>query len=260
VDEDDFRDRPRQRKKPRKEKPAWEKSLLEQLRIYVLREPEDFVIRDQIASELNLTSAAIVVGQCLANLAREGLLVHKVVNPEQYPEVFIGPGFRVSKATWHEGQWIWGAFPIFQHKGFGNYRGKHFGVRRDHRKFRSKKEIAKAQRKTAIVPVKPEQWDGRAYFIIRGREFHRACKAAGVPADPKADWICPQCKASCRYDDLRCPNYGHCEYRRPHDKYWPPPPVQSIVCKRCGVTLPPGKKIHNERVCNEAIVGEVMES
>jgi hypothetical protein len=259
VDEDDFRDRPRTRKEPRTERPNWELALLEQLRVYVLREPEDFIVRGAVAKDLNMTNAVISLGQCLAALVREGLLEYRTVDPKEYPEVFLHENTFRTKVTWLEDRWIWGEYPVFKHKGFGNYKRMR-GIRRDPRRLRSKRAIAKAQRKNPPIPVKPEEWDGKAYFIVRGREFQSACEDRDMPLDPKADWTCPSCKRKNRYTELDCSNYGHCKYRRPHDKFWPPPPVQSIECRRCGATLPPGKKTHPEPVCNEIIVRGVMES
>ena len=259
MDEDDFKDRPRTLKQPRLERPSWEQTLLEQVRVYILRESEDFVLRGVIVEEMRLTAVSITVGRCLAALAREGLLIHKAVDPKDYPEVFLGTGYLSRKVTWYDGKWIWGDFPVFRHKGFGNYK-RNWGIRRDSRKFRSKKAVSKAQRKNPAVPVKPEEWDGRAYFIVRGVAFKAACDERGIPHDPKADWTCPQCQKKNRHTERGCCNYGHCTYQRPHEKYWPPPPVQSVVCKRCGLTLPQGKKAHSDRACNEAIVRGVMES
>jgi hypothetical protein len=199
------------------------------------------------------------VGRCLHALEKEGLLVYKRVDPEEHDSVSL---HRKGTITWVEGRWVWGYFPLFQHKGFGNYKKNGFYKRRDPRKLRSKKDIAKAQKKNGKIPVQPEDWDGKAYHIVRGLEFKKACKALGLPDDPEADWTCPQCGNKCRYDRLDCSNYKlspPCAYKRPHQFYWPPPPVKLPNCKRCGCQLKPGVK-HKENACNTNIVSDIMNS
>ena len=263
MDEDDFRFKKRSKSKPKKrqtkEKPAWELKILGQVRSYVLREPEDFLLKKPLVEQLGHSETN--VGQCLVALVREGILVYKAVDPDEYETVYIGNGPFSATVSWHEGQWVWGKPIVFKHKGFGNYR-RNWGIRRDSRKHRSKRDVERANRKDPPVPVASKDWDGKAYFIIRDQEFKEACKKAGMPTDPKSDWICPKCGKSCSYDELQCQNYGvtpPCEYRRPNANHWPPPFVKLGTCGQCGAKLEPGQKTHSKLICNTNVVRYVMD-
>lgn len=258
MDEEDFRfkKRPGPKKRPQ-ERPNWEVKLFAYILEYVLREPEDFFFKKEVASSLH--ASEVDVGHCLASLCKEGILIHKAVDPSEYDEVYVGKGSFPSTITWFEGRWVWGKPPVFRHKGFGNYRNH--CISRDRRVHRSKRDVAKALKKNPVVPVSSEQWDGKAYFIIRGQQFAKACKTAGFPSDPKTSWTCPKCGKKSFYDAIRCENYKvspPCDYQRPHQNFWPPL-VQLVTCEKCGQKLEPGQKSHPKIICNLNIVRFVMD-
>jgi hypothetical protein len=250
VDEEDFRFKKYSEPKQKKVgKPGWELKLLDQIRMFVLRDPFDFIVKNNLALELQLPLHQ--VGQCLTALIKEGLLVYKTVDPKNHESVSLG---RIGTAHWHKGQWVW-PFLVFTHKGFGNYKNRH-STRRDQRRYRSKRDVEKAKEK--ICPIKPEDWDGKAYHIVRGSEYVAACKAAGMPPDPESDWICPECDESRPHSYIKCENYRPipCKYQRPHRLFWPLPVT---VCKRCGSKISESIK-HKENDCNTIIVRTIMQS
>jgi DNA-directed RNA polymerase subunit M/transcription elongation factor TFIIS len=256
VDEDDFKDRPR-KKRPKKEKfeklvkSSWELNLKKSVLYRVLREPEDFLLKSKAAKDLGID--IVSVGTALASIEKDGIVVYKTVDPNLYPTFDIDINNRPwnfrSKISWFIDKWVWGDVPVFKHKGgFGRRKT------RDHRQIRSKKQLTERLRNN---PPEPVDWDGKAYFIIRGPEFVKACKKAQVPVNPTEDWTCPKCnKGKISYYTDTC-HSGSCGYKRlPYE--WPLP-IEMKECKICGHRSPVGDKSHTVSNCNMIIINEVMD-
>ncbi len=217
------------------------------------------MVKEKLAADINQSNA--IVGSALSQLCKIGILDYRLVDPAKHDLIILDP--QGPAATWHEGRWTWGRPHQFEHKGFGNYKRNNWHVRRDLRPFRSKKEVKRANARSPIQPIRPEEWNGKVYFIIREAAFKRECALLGMPSNPRADWICPKCEAPRDYGELRCDNCKvnpPCDYRRPNLWYWPPDPIRSVLCKRCGMHLPPGEKTHNITECNAIVINGVMNS
>ena len=237
TDFDHFDDDP-QPGKLRKEKPTWAIILLEQIRNYVLREPDDFILKQELARRLNYSEPA--VGSCIAALIREGILTPlQPVPPHEH--------LRVGEEScyWENGQWMVSGTP---------------GHRERLRAIRGIRRKAKWK---VVAGTKPTvaKWDGRANFIIRGDAFKKACKGLNFPEDPHADWTCPKCGNQRPWDALECSNYitvPFCNYKRPSQSHWPVP-VKLRVCERCGAEISQSTT-HKLRHCNAIIVRDIMNS
>jgi hypothetical protein len=241
VDESDFDhldDDEQPGKRPRG-KPTWLLVLQEHVLRYVLREADDFVIKQNVARALNATE--IPVGSCLAGLIREGILTPLQPVPASEETVTVDG----VTCYWEEGKWMV--------RGLGGYRTRVPAVRGIRRK--AKYVVTK--------PTKPSvaEWDGRAHFIIRGEAFHHECDRLGLPVDPRASWHCPRCGKKRDWDQIECNNYNispPCNYKRPDRRHWPEP-VKWRTCERCGTKLAPST-LHKKRHCNTIIVRGIMES
>jgi hypothetical protein len=250
VDEDDFRERPRPKKR-REGQATWAKDVFEKVRYHVLRETDDYVLKQNLARQFNKPEADI--GSCLAALVRAGILTplravdHHLVERQPsckghcncHPRVHVGQ----ESCFWQDGQWMVDGSPITRTR-LRPMRG----IRRKVQYFTGKFE-----------PPQKAEWDGRANFIVRGEAFQNACEELGIPADPSADWICPKCSKKNKHGQQECRSYEkHCDYKRPDLFYWPVP-VKYTVCKRCGAKLLPTDK-HKVHHCNTKIVRDVMDT
>ena len=253
MDESDFDhldDDPR-RGKVKKDRPTWLLILQEQVLHYVLREDDDFVFKQNIASTLNAVEAH--VGSCLAALVREGILTPlQPVDPVKAMGNCKGPckchaRLHVGSEScyWENGKWMVEGSPA--------YRTRLHAIKGFRRK-------AKWQ-KMAGTKATIAKWDGRAHHIIRGEAFHSACERLGLPVDPCASWTCPRCGKKKEWNRIECNNYNitpACNYKRPDGRHWPKP-VKLKTCERCGAQLAPST-LHKLRHCNVVIVRSIMES
>lgn len=256
MDEEDFRIKIRPKpKSPRTTKSSWEIKHIDAVRYRILRDPDEFVLKFILARDFNTTETSI--GQALTALEKEGLVVYKSVDPKLYPTFSISHSSWVrgscarNSISWYEGKWIIGDVPVFSlteywwcPSGYGSEANK---LRR---KSRSRRQFEKFLRSN---PPEPSDWNGKAYFIIRGDKFLKACKKLGIPSDPCIDWCCPYCNKKTSYYNDRC--HG-CEYKKlPYE--WPVV-IPSKICPKCGVVLPVDKKLHTKNGCNINVVTSVM--
>jgi len=251
MDEEDFRFKARPRPKPKPEGLAKKPRLLDTIRRLILTTHDDFLIKQDLAHKLQALPHH--VGLCLAELARQGLVTFERSVPGSEECVSICG----ANVHWRDGEW-WDRLPRTSIPK--PRRGRKY---RDTRTMASKRELEKYARKN---PPQKASWNGKANFIIRGTPaFKRAAKAAGLPEDPLADWVCskPECAKVLKYTDDYCRKCMTPRYPRPE-----PQPVgsekQGPVCKRCGgemrIRMKGGKKTfdHGLRKCNLSMVAKIM--
>jgi hypothetical protein len=260
VDEEDFKlDRRPSRKRPRP--PDRESPLQSLVKKFVLKTMMDFVLKAEVAREINSTSAD--VGPCLGILEEEGLLERKLVprDEEVDPWRILGreehDAFRwkYAKVKW-TGK-FWGVGPADFEKSAAAR-----GLKKSHL---SKREIAEWDRKHLPVDT---GWDGYAHYVVRGPEFMEAAFRAGLPRDPFEEWICtcgvksfrgqPKCICGKSQDD----SPGTSSPGPPRAKQRERAPV----CTRCGarIDMAPRKgsrlhPFHGLIYCNSVVVTKVME-